>query len=318
MIRTQKIVIVTGANSGIGKAACFRFAMDGWTVVLACRDLEKAAVVREAIVRDTGNDAVEAMPIDLSSKASIRAFAAAFEATYDKLDVLVHNAAYFNHGEAFRLTDDGMEITFATNVAGPFLLTRLLTGALKRSDDPRVLNAGSNIVKHFFSPKRAIDLEHLHGSPEGRRPPSVYERYCESKMALLMLTFIMAERLATDGISVNCIQISGAKMSKETLRKFSIRYRLVAWLQNRFFPAPETVAAAYHEITTSERFRGVSGQYVSDKLEILVPAETENVGLRQQWRQVTGGAHYPAYARETEVQTRLWEACEAFARDMVR
>jgi NAD(P)-dependent dehydrogenase (short-subunit alcohol dehydrogenase family) len=310
----NRIVLITGANSGIGKAAAHRFAQAGWTVVMGCRDLDRSAPVQQEIVRKTGNPNVWLMALDMSSKASIHAFAAAFEAKHEKLDVLIHNAAYFNHGEAFRLTDDGLEITFATNVAGPHLLTALLEGSLKCSDDPRVLNAGSSIVKHFFSPRKALDLSTLKGVPGGAKAPKVYERYCQSKMALLMLTFVMARTHATEGIAVNCLQISGAKMSTETLRKFSLGYRIVAWIQNLFFPTTEFVADAYFQITTAERFRGVSGKYLNDRLEIMAPADNERVGLRQQMKHLTGGRHFPAYAEKTDVQAEVLAACEAFAR----
>jgi NAD(P)-dependent dehydrogenase (short-subunit alcohol dehydrogenase family) len=89
---------------------------------------------------------------------SIRNLCNMYIENYMVLDILIHKAAYFNHGAPYRQSPDGIEITFATNVAGPFLMTMLLRGLLAASDDARVLHAGSNIIKHFLNPKKEIDL----------------------------------------------------------------------------------------------------------------------------------------------------------------
>lgn len=156
-----KIVILTGANSGIGKAAAWRFAEEGHTVIMACRKLDKSRPVRDQIAKDTENDRVYLEQLDMSSFESIRNFCNNYQNKYNRLDILIHNAAYFNHIAPYEQSSDGIELTFATNVAGPFLMTLLLKDVLAKSYDARIFHAGSNIIKHFLNPKKEINLDHL-------------------------------------------------------------------------------------------------------------------------------------------------------------
>jgi NAD(P)-dependent dehydrogenase (short-subunit alcohol dehydrogenase family) len=299
-----RIVIITGANSGIGKSAAFRFAEEGDTVIMACRNLERSRPVLDSIKETTQNEAIHLMALDTSSFASVRTFYEQFQSKFPKLDILINNAAYFEHGAEYRLSPDGIELTFATNVAGPYLLTMLLIERLKKSNDPRVLNASSNIIKHFFSPKREIDFDQLTNYVNDRKF-SVYKAYCNSKMALLMLTFKMGQVLKGSGIKVNALQINGARMSKETLKKFKWNWQLIARMQNLFFPPPEYIAAKYFEICTSGRFREVTGKLFNDKSEIM-QAAPDKAGIRYSF----GNSHYPVYAERKDIQERIWSFCQ--------
>lgn len=148
----KQTVIITGANSGIGKSATRLFADAGFSVIMACRNIEKSEPVRKEIVEISGNPQVQLMPLDISSFHSIRSFCDRFDEKYDQLDILIHNAAYFSHGSPYKLSEDGLELTFATNLFGPFLMTMELHDLLKKSDTPKILMAGSNIIKHFLTP----------------------------------------------------------------------------------------------------------------------------------------------------------------------
>ena len=305
-----RIIVVTGANSGIGKKAAHRLAGEGHTVVMACRSVERAEEARRAIVEETGNEQVDVMELDTSSVDSIRSFAGRFRERYPRLDTLIHNAAYFNHGEAYRLGPDGTEITFATNVVGPYLLTRLLLESLKASADPRVLNAGSNIIKHFFDPKMQLDFGTLRGLPVGVEEPSVYRRYCRSKMALLMLTFALARELESDGIAVNYLHINGARMSKQTIAKFSLKFRVIARVQNLFLRSVAYMANNYVELAAGERFRGVTGVCFNDRLEAMAPGNSETARGLDQLRFGLGRGHYPWRADDRGLQERVRSICE--------
>jgi NAD(P)-dependent dehydrogenase (short-subunit alcohol dehydrogenase family) len=305
----QRIVIITGANSGVGRAAAMQFAAEGHTVIMACRSRERAEPVQREIVEATGNRDVSVMEVDMSSRDSIRTFAAEFQTRNPRVDVLIHNAAYLSHGDTWQLSPDGMEIAFATNVAGPFLLTHLLLDSLQRSKDPRILHAGSNIIKHFFNPKKEFDLSTLRSEPEDRRPTSVYHRYRRSKMALLMLTFIMARKLESRGITVNCLEINGARMSPETLGKMTLPYRMIGRIQNLFFRPPEYMAENYVQITTSDRFRGVTGCNFNDKREAMKPGSSNGTTATQQLRNVFGRDFYPELADDEATQEAVWDAC---------
>ncbi|MFA9556685.1 SDR family NAD(P)-dependent oxidoreductase [Evansella sp. AB-rgal1] len=306
----NRIVVITGANSGIGKAAAKQFAKEGHTVIMACRNIEVSRKTQEEIVTSTNNTQVDLMKLDVSSFESMYQFADEFMSKYEKLDILIHNAAYFNHGAKHTLSTDGIELTFATNVVGPYLLTNLLLDHLKKSDDARILHAGSNIIKHFFDPKREIDFDNLTGEYKSSEKFTVYKMYCQSKMALVMLTFKMAEEYESEGIKVNALQINGAKMSKETLQKVTLGYRMVASIQNLFFRQPSYMANNYYELCTSDRFKDKTGKLFNDKLDVMTPALAESQGFLEEIKQVTGTNKYPAYAQKKVVREKVWELCK--------
>ncbi|OIJ12843.1 short-chain dehydrogenase [Anaerobacillus arseniciselenatis] len=305
----KRTVIITGANSGIGKAATLQFAKEGYTVIMACRNIEKSEKVHKDIIEATQNRNVELMKLDASSFQSIHQFCEEFKKRYETLDILIHNAAYFNHGAKYCVSDDGIEMTFNTNVVGPYLITCLLLDQLKKSDDARILNAGSNIIKHFFDPKKKIEFSNLQG--ENNDPKySVYKMYCQSKMALMLLTFKMADEFKNHGIKVNALQINGATMSKETLQKVTLRYRLIARVQNRFFRPPSYMANNYYEICTSENYKDTTGKLFNDKLEIMEAAPKQPQGFIHDIKQVTGSSLYPYYADDPTMTNEVWEFCE--------
>ena len=97
----KRRVIITGANSGIGKAAALKFATMGHTVIMACRNLEISRKVHQEVIDLSKNNQTDLMKVDLSSFHSIRNFRNEYKEKYEKLDVLIHNAAYFNHGEIY-------------------------------------------------------------------------------------------------------------------------------------------------------------------------------------------------------------------------
>ncbi|OLO39213.1 short-chain dehydrogenase [Alkalihalophilus pseudofirmus] len=305
-MNSEKVVIITGANSGIGKAAAFKFAKQGFTVIMACRNMEISRWVQGEIIKATQNHRVNLLKLDVSSFESVRQFCLEFKKQYEKLDILIHNAAYANHGEKYRLSADQIELTFATNTFGPFLMSHLLFDWLKKSDDPRILHASSNIVKHFFDPKKEIEVTNLRGEDKESKTFSVYNMYRNSKMALVMLTFKMAEEFANDGIKVNAIQINGATMSKETLQKFKPGWRMIARIQNLFFAPPEKFADCYFEICTSDQFKNVTGKLLNDKNQIINPT-VANANVKTQMKQLFGSTLYPVYADNKDNQNKIWE-----------
>jgi NAD(P)-dependent dehydrogenase (short-subunit alcohol dehydrogenase family) len=308
-MKNLKTVIITGANSGIGKAATRRFASEGHTVIMACRNLEKGRPVRDRLAKDTGNDRVYLEQVDMGSFESIREFCGRFHEKYKKLDILIHNAAYFNHGAPYMQSTDGIELTFATNVIGPFLMSMLIRELLTESEDGRILHAGSNIIKHFLNPNKEIRFDHLQKEPKNPRDHSVYVNYRDSKMALLMLTFSMAKEFADDGIKTYSLQINGATMSKEALMKVKPHWRIIARIQNLFFRPPEFTANLYYEICTSDKLREKSGVYFNHKLEEMQPAKT-GAGIITDIKQGLGADVYPAYALNEEVSEKVWNICK--------
>lgn len=305
----DQIALITGANSGIGKAATLKFATGGYTVIMACRNVTNSRQVQEEIIETSNNQKVDLMELDVSSVESIRQFCENYKKKYEKLDILIHNAAYVNHGAKYSVSVDQIELTHATNVIGPYLMTSLLVDHLKKSNDARILHAGSNIIKHFFDPKKKIERDNLQG--EDNDPKfTVYKMYCQSKMALMMLTFKMAKEFANEGIKVNALQINGAKMSKETINKMTLRYRIVAKLQNIFFPPTSYMATNYFEICTSERYKDITGKIFNDELEIMTPSSSGRVGPVASIKQAVGKTVYPIYAHDPNMTETVWKLCE--------
>lgn len=304
----DKIVIITGANSGIGKAATLKFATEGYCVVMACRNMEISKTVQKELIAVSKNTNIDLMELDISSFDSIRAFSSAFKDKYPRLDILIHNAAYLNHGEKeYKLSPEHIELSFATNTFGPFLMTRLLTGHLEKSENPRILHACTTNIKNFFDPKRKIDFDNIQGEHRDSRPYSVYKMYGDSKMALLMLTFKMAEEFKHQGIHINALQINRVKLSKETIKKMTSFWKVLAWAQNPTSSLPPDMANTYFHICTSDEFKNVSGQLINHKREIVKPSRTEK-GFNQV-KNIFGSGTYPNYATEPLYVEKLWEIC---------
>jgi NAD(P)-dependent dehydrogenase (short-subunit alcohol dehydrogenase family) len=307
----ERIVIITGANSGIGKAAAVRFAEDGFHVIMACRDVARSEAARQQIMAASGSRSVELMRLDVSSLASVQEFSSEFRSRYEKLDVLIHNAGYFNHGiRTYQFSPDGVELAFATNVFGPLLLSELLLEPLARAGDARILHASSTNLKNFFDPKRAIEFDNLRGEFSTRRPYSVYRMYGDSKMALLLLTYRMAEEYAPLGIRVNAVMIPATRVEKATLKKFSSYYRLIAPFIQNLNPwalEPEQMAAVYHRVCTADAFREVTGALIDSRCEVLPPLESgRTLSPREVAREVWKTRHAPPYASDPANLERMW------------
>lgn len=191
----MSVAVVTGANSGIGKAIASGLAERGFEVVLACRDAGRGEAARADIVAATGNRAVDLLPCDLSRPASVRAFAASLARSRPHVDVLVHNAGIYLARR--RLTPEGREMMFAVNHLGPFLLTHLL---LDRLEGARVITVSS--VGHRFG---RFDLANL----EGERYFRGSHQYGITKLANVLFTRELARREARRGIVANCFHPGG-------------------------------------------------------------------------------------------------------------
>lgn len=306
----KKIVIITGANSGIGKAATIKFAEQGYRVVMACRNIETSNPVCREIIEKTNNADIELIQLDVSSKQSVFAFCEAFKEKHDVLDILINNAGHFKHGEtSFQESTGSMELTFATNLFGPVLLTSLLLDVLAKSNDPKVLNACSTNTKHFFDERRKIDFKALCGESVAEKKYDSYKLYGDSKMALLMETFKMAQEYKSQNISVNAIMIPATKMSRSTVKKFKSYWRLLAVLQNPFIPKAKIIGDAYFSICTYKHFKGMTGKLINHLGQIVNVAD-KSISFIQILR---GLELYPSYADDDETSNRIWAICNYYA-----
>ena len=190
-----KVVLITGATSGLGLAAADGFASLGSTVWLAVRNRERGERARARILDHRREADVRVELCDLSRLASVREFAERFAAEASRLDVLVNNAGVLTQER--ELSADGIELTVATNVVGPFLLTQLLIPLVERSAPSRIVNVSSGGM--YTQKLRVDDLQSEQGDFDG---PAVYAR---TKRAEVVLTEMWAGRLAGTGVAVHAM-----------------------------------------------------------------------------------------------------------------
>jgi len=193
---TGKTVIVTGGNSGIGKATAVALARVGARTVITARDASRGNQAVAEIRQSSGSDLVELVVFDLADLASVRVGAAELLRRCDRIDVLINNAGLV-------LTDrsetvDGYESTFAVNHLGPFLLTTLLTDRLVASAPSRVVNVASTAHR---SARHGMDFDDLQ-SCQNYRGMQVYAR---SKLANILFTTELARHVAGTGVTVNSV-----------------------------------------------------------------------------------------------------------------
>ena len=169
-------VMVTGANAGIGKAIALELSQRGAEVLMVCRDHEKGEAARNEISLQ-GRPEPRLHICDLSNLSSVRKFGSAFAAGDERLDVLINNAGVMPPER--KRTDEGFELTFATNVLGPFLLTQLLLPKLRQSNGGRVVMMSSG---GMYS--SGFDLEDPELEGRDYDPPKFY---AQTKRAEVML-----------------------------------------------------------------------------------------------------------------------------------
>jgi NAD(P)-dependent dehydrogenase (short-subunit alcohol dehydrogenase family) len=246
--------LVTGASTGVGRAAAEQLARLGARVVLAVRDAKRGedalGAIRVAKKRD-----VEMAAVDLASRTSIRAFARDLAARHSKLDVLVNNAGIWS--ESRRLSPDGVELVWATNVLGYFLVTDLLLPLLEAAGAARIVNVASRL---------AGDLD-LGDVEFQRRPYRADTAYSQSKQADRMLTWALARRLEGSGVSANAM--SPGPVATDLVRKGGRRAGRVASLLARLRArTPRRGADTVVWLAASPEVRGRSGGFWFDRQEI--------------------------------------------------
>ena len=243
------VCIVTGGNTGIGKATVAGLAERGATVVIACRDVDKGNAALEEVATKTGSRALHVMQLDLASLASVRAFAAAFAEKFTRLDVLVANAGVMTGKR--QLTADGLEMNFGVNHVGHFLLTELLLPLLKASAPSRIVVVSSNMHS-----SGTIDFDDL--AMEKRWSGS----YPRSKLANMLFVRALAKRLEGTKVVVNGLH--PGVISTELGRDYSAPIRMMAkW----FFKSPEQGARTSLYLATAPEAAEISGRYFADAKE---------------------------------------------------
>jgi NAD(P)-dependent dehydrogenase (short-subunit alcohol dehydrogenase family) len=203
---TEKIAIVTGSNSGIGKETALALAKQNYTVIMACRNIKSAQEVGENIKRESGNEKVFVYELDLCSFASIRQFIASFKQNHSHLTLLINNAGITT--QKFEKTADGYESTIQTNLVGPYLLIKSLLPLFVMGNDNRIVNVSSDFYKFGkFDIQKLNDYRWI-------------KAYAVSKYALLLLTFELSDQLISKGITINALNPGVVKTKIMLTRKW--------------------------------------------------------------------------------------------------
>ncbi|XP_078136617.1 retinol dehydrogenase 12 [Sander vitreus] len=186
-----KTVIITGANTGIGKETARDLARRGARIVMACRDLERAEEARTDILEDTGNENVVIRKLDLSDTKSIRVFAELINKEEKQVNILINNAGVMMC--PYSNTADGFEMQLGVNHLGHFLLTYLLLDLIKRSAPSRIVVVAS--VAHTWTGLQLDDIN-------SERSYDTMKAYGQSKLANVLFARFLAKRLQGTGVSV--------------------------------------------------------------------------------------------------------------------
>ena len=253
-----KVVLVTGANTGIGKEAALALAKMGASIVIAARNRAKGERAAEEIERQTGQKP-ELIDLDLASFVSIRAAAATFLARHENLHVLVNNAGLVL--ETRTTTVEGFETTFGVNHLGHFLFTQLLLGALKKAakedGEARVVNVSSDA--HRWA-RRGIDWDDL----QAEKKYASFDVYAKSKLANIYFTRALARRLEGTGVTTNSLHpgvVATEFASSDDMGFFtSFGFKIV----RPFLKSPAQGAATTIHLASAPELRGVTGKYFAD------------------------------------------------------
>lgn len=273
----NKIILITGGSSGIGFETAKALAAKGETVFIVGRNETKTAEAVKTIIETTGNKNIKYFLADLSSQKSIRQLASQIRSELNHIDVLINNAGgVFSD---FKLSEDGLEMTIATNHFSYFLLTNQLLELIKKSDAGRIVNVASG--SHY---RGKIDFDSFTQN-KGFFTLSAYE---QSKLANVLFTQELAERLKDTHITVNSLHPGMVKT--HIGNKDMPWYVSAVWsfITNLAAISVEAGAKTSVYLATSDEVKTISGKYF-DK------CKQKEVASR---------------AKDKTLQKKLWEVSE--------
>ncbi len=269
-----KTALITGANSGLGKALALALAHEGWRVGLVARNAERGAAAMAEIAAATGNQELHLFVADLVEQTEIHRLAAEVNAQFAQLHLLINNAA--TAYPTRQLSSDGIECALAVNHLAPFLLTHLLLERLKASAPARIVTVGTRM-------NTALEFNDLQWE---RRRYRQQQAYGQSKLGNLHFTFELARRLDGSGVTANCVfpgvfrsNLGGTDGAQGWF------WTLVAAVLGWALPTPEQAALRVLFVATHPLVGGISGTYFGNRKPLRAPAQALDVRAnRQLWR----------------------------------
>jgi NAD(P)-dependent dehydrogenase (short-subunit alcohol dehydrogenase family) len=267
-VETQ-VILVTGSTDGIGKITAWKLARMGKTVLVHGRSREKCESTVRALRKDTGSEKLGYYVGDLSSLSSVRALAEEITSDHSMLHGLINNAGVGPGAwdKDRPLSKDGHELCFAVNYLAPFLLTHLLTPVLKNGAPSRIVNVSSAAQERIDFDDVMLEVSY-----------APWRAYAQSKLALTMFTFDLAERVKHEEITANCLH-PGSLLDTKMVRESNITP----------LGSAESGAEVEIYVATAPELQGKTGIYFEEKHEAR--------------------AHEQAY--DTEARKRLWRLGES-------
>ena len=244
----ETVILVTGATDGLGRRVARDLAAEGATVLMHGRSRERAEVTVRGIREETGNEKLRHYLADLSSLAEVRRLAEEVSSDHERLDVLVNNAGIGSgpsDGANRRESKDGFELVFAVNYLSHFLLTNMLLPLLRGSTPARIVNVAS-------AGQAPIDFDDV----MLERGYDGWRAYAQSKLAQIMFTFSLAERLEGSGVTANALHPASLMDTKMVRESFGYSMSTV-----------EEGAVATERLVVSPDLEGVSGRYFDGQRE---------------------------------------------------
>jgi NAD(P)-dependent dehydrogenase (short-subunit alcohol dehydrogenase family) len=270
---TGKTVVITGPTSGIGKEIATGLAKLGANLVLGCRDAAKGKAVAAELKAVAGPSSIEVMQVDLADRKSVARFTHEILGTHPRLDVLVNNAGVSRGAQPLGKNGEGIELTFATNVIGYYLVSLQLIPRLRESAPARIVNVASTFASD-------LDLDDLQFA---RRPYEGMKAYAQSKACDRLLTWALARRLEGSGVTANAMApglIVDTGLYRDTPSE------VMAGLRRRGGRTPADGADTAVWLASGPELEGVTGKFFENRKEITCSF------------------------RNRDVEERLWSICE--------
>lgn len=247
-----KVVIITGANTGLGFANAVDYASRGGKIYIACRDKKRGGDALVKIKKQSGSENVHFLQLDLASLDSVREFVKKFQEHENKLDILVNNAGIYGCEKSF--TKEGFEMQMGVNHLGHFLLTHLLLDMLKKSAPSRIV-----VVSSIAEGWGAIERDNF----MSEKSYDKHKAYCNSKLANVLYTRELARKLKGTNVTVNCCHPGAVMTEIGRHGKWYLWYFFVL-LFLPLFKTPYEGAQTQIRLGIDPDLKKISGKYFSD------------------------------------------------------